>query len=62
MVKPKINITTKGPLRKQIIILMSKSNAEVTLNQAKFLIININRHLKKANLNILSAWKMMELS
>jgi len=51
MVKLKINMTTKRPSRKQVIILMTKSNMEVILNQANFLIININRHHKKANSN-----------
>jgi len=54
IVKPKTNITTKKLLRKQVIVSMSKSNAEVILNQANFLIININRHLKKANSNTIA--------
>jgi len=54
IVKPKINMTIKGFSRKQIIVLISKSNVEVILNQANFLIININRHLKEANLNTIT--------
>ena len=44
IVKLKINMTTKEPLRKQVIILISKSNTEIILNQANFLIVNINRY------------------
>lgn len=49
MVKPKIRMTTKGPLHKQVIILMNKSNRKVIMKQANFHINNINRHLKDAN-------------
>jgi len=33
---------------------MSKSNAEIILNQANFPIVNINRYLKEANSNIIT--------
>ena len=39
---------------------MSKSNAEVILNQANFLIININRHFKKANSNTIADFICLE--
>jgi len=44
--KPKINMTTKGPLRKQIIIPMAKLNAELIINLASSNIANINKCLK----------------
>jgi len=44
-----MRITTKEPLQKQVIILMNKSNAEFTIKQANFYIVNINRQLKEAN-------------
>ena len=40
--KPKINGTTKGPSRKQIIISMSTNNSEVIISQANTYISNIN--------------------
>ena len=33
---------------------MNKSNVEVILNQANFLIVNINRYFKKANSNTIA--------
>jgi len=58
--KLKINMAMKEPSRKQIIVLMSKSNVEVILNQANFLIININRHLKEAKSNIITDFIHLE--
>ena len=46
--KPRINITTKGPSRKQIIIPMAKSNTELIINSASSNIANINKCLKNA--------------
>jgi len=40
--KPKINMTTKDPSRKQIIIPMSENNSEIISNFANFHIFNIN--------------------
>jgi len=45
--KPKINITTKEPSRKQIIIPMAKLNAELIINSANQQITNINKSLKE---------------
>ena len=39
---------------------MSKSNTEVILNQANFLIVNINKHLKKTNLNTIADFIYLE--
>ena len=44
--KPKINITTKEPSRKQIIISMAKFNTELTINSANQQVTNINKSLK----------------
>jgi len=44
--KSRINITTKRPLRKQIIIPMAKSNTELIINLASSNITNINKYLK----------------
>jgi len=60
LVKPKTNITTKRPSRKQIIILMSKNNAEDISNHANYHIININRCLKEARSNIVANFIHLE--
>lgn len=44
--KPKLNITTKGPSRKQIIILISANNSKTIILQANIYILNINILLK----------------
>jgi len=44
-------MTTKGPLRKQVIVLISKSNSNIIGSNASFYINTINRHLKEANSN-----------
>ena len=54
MVKPKIKITTKGPSRKQVIILMNLNNSNIIGSNVSFHINNINRHLKDANSNNLA--------
>jgi len=51
MVKPKIKMTTKGPLRKQVIILMNLNNSNIIGSNAIFHINDINKHLKDANSN-----------
>ena len=60
LVKPRINITTKGLSRKQIIIPMSKNNAEVISNHANYYIVNINRCLKKAKSNTVANFICLE--
>ena len=60
LVKPRINMTTKRPSRKQIIILMSKNNAEVISNHANYHIININKCLKKAKSNTVANFICLE--
>ena len=51
--KPKINITTKEPSRKQIIISMAKFNAELTINSANQQVTNINKSLKEFKSDII---------
>ena len=53
-VKPCIKITTKKPLRKQIIILMDQSNTSVIVNYANTFIRNINNHFCEHNSNIIA--------
>jgi len=63
-VKPKINMTTKRPLRKQVIVPMNESNASIIGNNASFYINSINRCLKETNLNlwpISSTWRNLIL-
>ena len=50
--KPRINMTTKRLLRKQIIIPMAKSNAELIINSANQFITNINKNLKEIRSDI----------
>ena len=45
--KPRINMTTKGLLRKQVITPIAKSNAELIMNLANQFIVNINKSLKE---------------
>jgi len=52
--KPKLNITTRGPSRKEIIIPMTKSNAELIMKSAHKQITNINEHLKNSNSDIIA--------
>ena len=50
--KPKINMITKEPSRKQIIIPIAKSNTELIINSANQQIANINKSLKEFKLDI----------
>lgn len=58
--KSKINMTTKGLSRKQIIILISKNNSKIIGNFANFHISNINRCLKKTKLNTIANFIWVE--
>jgi len=44
--KPRINMTTRGPLRREVIIPMTKVNAELIINSAHIYISNVNKCLK----------------
>ena len=52
--KPKLNMTTRGPFRKEVIIPMTKSNAELIMKSAHKHIANINECLKKSNSDIIA--------
>jgi len=53
-------MTTKEPLRKQVIIPMSKSNTNIIGSNASFHINSINRCLKETNLNTSANFICME--
>ena len=52
--KPKLNMTTRGPSRKEVIILITKSNAELIMKSAHKHITNINECLKNSNSDIIA--------
>ena len=52
--KPRINMTTREPSRKEVIILMAKHNAELIINLAHIHIANINKCLKNSKLDIIA--------
>ena len=52
MKKPKINITTRKQSRREIIILMAKTNTELIINSAHIYISNVNKCLKNSKSNI----------
>ena len=49
---PKLNMTTKGPFRKQVIIPMSQDNSNIVISCTNKHIFNINRLLKSTKLNV----------
>ena len=51
--KPRLNITTKNPLRKQIIIPIESNNAEKIIAKANTHVSNINKLLKEVKSEIL---------
>ena len=52
-IKPRIKMTTKGPLRKQIIIPMSNDNIVSFMKNSSSHVANINRSLRNAKTDIL---------
>jgi len=52
--KPKLNMTTRGPSRKEVIIPMTKPNAELITKSAHKIIANINEHLKNSNSDVIA--------
>ena len=52
-VKPCLNMTTKDPLRKQVIVLMSTDNVDNIIVSANKHIANINRALKNIKSNVI---------
>ena len=52
--KSKINMMTRGPSRKEVIIPMAKHIAELMINSAHTHIINVNKCLKNSKLDIVA--------
>ena len=52
--KPKFNMTTKGPSRKQVIVLMSLTNSERFMTLLSKHLSNINRSLKDIELDAIA--------
>ena len=52
--KPKINMTTRGPSRKEVIIPMAKHIAELIVNSAHIHITNINKCLRNFKSDIVT--------
>ena len=50
--KPKINMTTRGQSRREVIIPMTKTNAELIVNSAHIHISNINKCLRNSKSDI----------
>jgi len=53
-VKPKINMTTKGPFRKQVIIPMNNNIAKEFIKNSSSYVANINRALKTIKSNTIA--------
>ena len=51
--KPKIQMTTKGPSRKQVIISMSKDNIDAFMKNSSLHVVNINRQLRNVKSEVL---------
>jgi len=52
--KHKLNMMTRGPSRKEVIILMTKPNAELITKSVYKIIANINEHLKNSNSDVIA--------
>jgi len=52
--KPRINMTTRGPSRREVIIPMTKPNAELIDNSAYIHISNVNKYLKNSKSDIIT--------
>jgi len=52
--KPKINMTTRGLSRREVIILMTKVNTELIINSAYIHISNVNNCLKNSKSDIIA--------
>jgi len=58
--KSKINMTTKGPLRKQIIVLMGNDNKTKFMALSSNYIANLNKALKNIKLDIIADYAYMD--
>jgi len=52
--KPKLNMMTRGPSRKKVIIPMAKSNTELIVKSAHIYITNLNEYLKNSKADIIA--------
>ena len=52
--KPRINMMTRGPSRKEVIILMAKHIAKLIVNSAHIHIANVNKCLKNSKSDIIT--------
>jgi len=52
--KPKINMMTRGQSRREVIIPMTRANAELIVNSAHIHTTNVNKCLKNSNSNIVA--------
>ena len=52
--KPKINMTTRGQSRREVIIPMTRTNTELIVNSAHIHTSNVNKCLKNSNSNIVT--------
>jgi len=52
--KPRINMTTRGPSRREVIIPITKPNTELIVNLAHIHISNINKYLKNSKSDIIA--------
>jgi len=59
-IKLKVNMTTKRPLRKQVVISISEDNAKVIGSNASSYIKSINKYFQEANLNTLADFICLE--
>ena len=60
--KPRINITTKGPSRKQVIVLMSNNNKISFMKDSSIHVTNLNRNLKNIKSDIIVEFICQETS
>ena len=58
--KSKINITTKGPSRKQIIVPMGKDNKTKFIASSSDYIANLNKALKNIKLDVIADYAYMD--
>jgi len=52
--KPKFNMITKKPSRKQVVIFMNSNNVKKIMAKSNVYIFNINRSLREVKSNILA--------
>ena len=60
--KPHIQMTTKGPLRKQVIILISNDNINKFMKESSLHVTNINQSLRNAKSELLANFIYLDIS